>query len=146
MELNNLFYIGIRQQIRRVLNLLGPERTDMGLTAFEDGKSNWHECFFARALAKDAAFTSDRSEVGVARALGLVTNTGAPNLVPVRIVYATFDGNSKLITRNELNEFIVAVRDGQRPEEVMNVLKSVDYSDVEKTALPDRVLVGSCQI
>lgn len=142
MEVNNLFYIGIRQQIRRVLNALGPERTDKGLTAFEDGASNWHQCFFARALADDATFQHERNEIGVAKALGLLSANGMPNLVPVRIVYQTFDGNSKLITRQELNDFIVAVRDGQRPEAVMEVLRSVDYANVGERKLP--ALVESC--
>lgn len=144
MEVNNLFYIGIRQQIRRVLNALGPERTDLGLSAFEDGASNWHECFFARALASDKIFQHDRGEIGVARALGLVSKDGSPNLVPVRIVYCTFDGNSKLITREELNEFIVAVRDGQRPEAVMEVLRGANYEHVNERAIPERALAGSC--
>jgi len=144
MEVNNLFYIGIRQQIRRVLNALGPERTDMGLTAFEDGASNWHECFFARALANDEVFKADRDETGVAKALGLLSENGTPNLVPVRIVYATFDGNSKLISRDELNEFIVAVRDGQRPEAVMEVLQQANYKDVNERALPS--MAETCPI
>jgi hypothetical protein len=146
MEVGNLFHIGIRQQIRRVLNALGPERTDMGLTAFEDGQSNWHECFFARALAKDETFINQRNEIGVAKALNLVYDDGRPNLIPVRIVYATFDGNSKLITRQELNDFITAVRDGQRPEEVMDVLRSVDYTDARNRALPERTLATACPI
>lgn len=133
MELNNLFYIGIRQQIRRVLTALGPERTDLGLSAFEDGASNWHECFFARALAHDEVFLRERGETGVAKALGLVTQDGRPNLIPVRIVYCTFDGNSKLITRQELNDFIVSVRDGQRPDEVMDVLRNVNYDKAKDT-------------
>ena len=144
MEVNNLFYIGIRQQIRRVLNALGPERTDMGLTAFEDGASNWHECFFARALANDEVFKADRDETGVAKALGLLSENGTPNLVPVRIVYATFDGNSKLISRDELNEFIVAVRDGLRPEAVMEVLQQANYKDVNERALPS--MAETCPI
>lgn len=145
MEVNNLFYIGIRQQIRRVLNALGPERTDLGLTAFEDGQSNWHECFFARALAHDSTFLSNRGEIGVAKALGLISKDGQPNLVPVRIVYCTFDGNSKLITRSELNEFITAVRDGQRPEQVMEVLRASNYENVNERAVPERALAGTCQ-
>jgi hypothetical protein len=145
MEVQNIFYIGIRQQIRRVLNELGPERTDKGLTAFEDGQSNWHECFFARALDQDKTFQNERNEIGVAKALKLLTADGRPNLVPVRIVYYTFDGNSKLITRAELNEFITAVRDGQRPEEVMKVLQSANYTDVNSRSVPERALATVCQ-
>lgn len=146
MDVNHIFYIGIRQQIRRVLNALGPERTDLGLTAFEDGDSNWHECFFARALAHDEKFCAKRNEVGVAEALGLVTSDGRPNLVPIRIVYYTFDGNSKLITRDELNEFITAVRDGQRPEAVMEVLMGANYEGVNTRAVPERSLAVACPI
>lgn len=131
MDVRDAFYHGIREQVRRVLGLLGEERTDKGLTAFEDGASNWSHCFFARALAPERL----HDEYDVARILGLTTeNVDRPlNLVPVRIVYRTFDGCSTMITKKELEQFIVSVRDESRPDEVMKLLKSIDFKDVETT-------------
>ncbi len=120
-NIQDLFYHGIRQQIRRVLVLLGEERTDKGLTAFEDGSSDWSHCFFARALAP--ARLND--EWCVARELGIDT------VIPIRIVYRTFDGQGRWINRDELKKFIEAVRDESRPSEVMELLKSIDYKGSE---------------
>lgn len=141
MELSNLYYHGIREQIRRVLTLLGEERVDKGLTAFEDGGSNWGSCFFARALAPERL----SSEFDVCRILGLVkpviSKSHGLNVVPVRILYHTFDGCSKLMTKKELCDFIVYVRDESRPDEVMQLLRSLDYTGVEETPVE---MVGSC--
>ena len=129
MDVNTLFYHGIRQQIRRVLDLLGPERIDAGMTAFEDGASNWSQCWFARALAPERL----RDENDVCRILGLYSANGRPNTVPVRIIYRTFDGLSPLITKEELAKLILDIRDESRPSEVMDLLRSIDYTDAEKT-------------
>lgn len=128
-NVQDLFYHGIRQQVRRVLNILGDERIDKGLTAFEDGGSNWSQCFFARALAPSRL----HNEKDVARILNLYSVSGELNLVPVRIVYRTFDGASTMITRGELRDFIVAVRDESRPSELLDLLRSINYSNVETT-------------
>lgn len=126
-DVADMFYHGIREQIRRVLTLLGDERVDKGLTAFEDGASSWSSCFFARAFLPQRI----HCEQDVARILGLETKDGRLNLVPVRIVYYTFDGCSSMMTEAELKEFIVSVRDETRPSEVMNLLRSINYADVE---------------
>ena len=128
-DLTHLYYQGIQQQIRRVLTLLGEERTDKGLTAFEDGASNWSSCFFARALLPQRI----HSELDVCRALNLTsTNTKSGyNVIPVRIVYYTFDGCSSMMTKGELADFITAVRDESRPDEVMELLRSINYADLE---------------
>lgn len=128
-DLTHLYYQGIQQQIRRVLNLLGEERTDKGLTAFEDGASNWSSCFFARAFLPERI----HSELDVCRILGLTSeNTKSGyNAVPVRIVYYTFDGCSSMMTKKELEELIVSIRDETRPDEVMQLLRSINYADIE---------------
>jgi hypothetical protein len=130
-DVQDLFYHGIRQQIRRVLTLLGEERVDKGLTAFEDGASNWSSCFFARAFLPERIY----GELDVCRLLNLTSTTTKHgyNVVPVRIVYRTFDGCSTLMTEDELKEFIVSVRDESRPDEVMKLLRSINYKDVEST-------------
>ena len=128
MNLNDAYYHGIRQQIRRVLNILGDERIDKGLTAFENGDSTWSQCFFARALAPERIYDED----DVCRILGLMHPAGYPNRVPVRIVYRTFDGCSSLMTHEQLQKFIEDVRDESRPE-VISLLRSINYSSVEST-------------
>lgn len=137
MNVKDAFYHGIREQIRRVINLLGPERTDMGLSAFEDGASNWSECFFARALAPEHL----HSEEDVARILGIFRHNtyGSKgkkqyNLVPVRIVYQTFDGLSTMMTKAQLYQFISDIRDESRPQEVLDLLRHVNY-DMEKESV-----------
>jgi hypothetical protein len=132
MDIRDAFYHGIHQQIRRVITLLGPERTDKGLSAFEDGASNWSQCFFARALAPETL----SNEEDVARILGLYQHNGAGskgqrryNVVPVRIVYQTFDGLSTMMTKEMLYKFISDIRDESRPSEVMNLLKSINYDE-----------------
>lgn len=131
-DVRDLFYHGIRQNIRRVLVALGPERVDKGLTAFEDGDSNWSECFFARALKPEHDLTRGEPERIICEALGLMTTDGRPNRVPVRLVYYTFDGVSTLITRDEMRKFIEDVRDESRPTEVMNLLRQLNYEGVEE--------------
>lgn len=129
MDVRDAFYHGIRQQIRRVLTLLGDERIDKGLTAFEDGSKDWGNCFFARAFMPERI----HSEYDVCDILGLVDGKKR-NVVPVRIVYRTFDECSTMITREQLRDFIVSVRDESRPDEVMSLLKSLNYKDVETQA------------
>jgi hypothetical protein len=137
MNVNDIFYHGIRSQIRRVLTLLGDERIDNGLTAFEDGASNWSQCFFARAVAPERLYSED----DVCRILGLTTVDGRPNRVPVRIIYRTFDGLSPMMTKKQLADLIVEIRDESRPDEVLELLKSINYTGVEDTPV---VMETSC--
>lgn len=131
-DVRDLFYHGIRHNIRRVLVALGPERVDKGLTAFEDGASNWSECFFARALKPEHDLTRGEPERVICEALGLLSTDGRPNRVPVRLVWQTFDSISTLITRDEMRKFIEDVRDEMRPAEVIELLRQVNYEGVEE--------------
>lgn len=133
-NVQDLLYHGIRENIRRVLTALGEEQVDKGLTAFEDGASNWSNCFFARALADDTSLASYDPEGKIASILGLQKPDGSPNLVPIRTVWRTFDGASQLITAEELKKFITEVRDESRPE-VLALLRSIDYASVETQAV-----------
>jgi len=128
-NVNDLFYHGIRQQIRRVLDLLGDERIDKGMTAFEDGEKNWSQCWFARALAPARLHSED----DVCRILGLTSTDGRPNRVPVRIIYRTFDECSTFITRQDLINLITSIRDESRPKEVLELLRSLNYTEAEST-------------
>lgn len=133
MNLKDAFYHGIRQQIRTVLERMGPERVDGGLTAFEDGASNWSECFFARAYPD--LNLERRPEMQLKEALAL------PTLVPIKIVYRAFDGLGVTMTKDQMRQFVESVRDESRPAEVLAVLRTVDYTNVETT----EVTSGSCR-
>lgn len=122
-DVRDLFYHGMRQQIKRVLDAMGEERIDNGLTAFEDGGSNWSACFFARAFP-ELNLNSFNPEAQIARALGM-----GDNKVPMRIVYHTFDGASHYMTKDQLKQFIVDVRDEKRPSEVMQLLRSINVNE-----------------
>lgn len=144
MNVNDAFYHGIIHQIRRVVDALGPERTDKGIDAFETGESNWSHCFFARALADDMKL--DRCinpELEVAKFLNL-TSTGPSgyNLVPVRLVYQTFDSHSTFLTRDALKKFISDIRDESRDADVMNLIKGIRYDDT-KPAMTEELV--SCR-
>lgn len=128
---NDMHYHAIRQQVRRVVMALGEERTDKGLTAFEDGHSNWSDCFFARALKGEVNLNVE-GEAGVARVLGLTRQDGGLNLIPVRIVYHAFDSASRMVSRNEMQQIITDIRDETRPDEVMRLLRSIDFTGVDE--------------
>lgn len=133
MDVRDIFYHGIITQVRRVIDALGPERTDAGLTAFEDGASNWSECFFARALAPRVL----HSELDVANALGFHSKSTKHgyNLVPIRIIWHTFDSLPAVFTREQLLKLIMDIRDESRPKELMDFLKSIDYKGVDEKEL-----------
>ncbi len=142
MDVQTAFYHGIRQNIRRVLVALGPERIEKGLTAFEDGASNWSDCFFARAFEGEADLSRTPSKYGK---LPFARHHAMPTLyicdllgdekfdlrVAVAMVWHTFDQQSLFIDRKSLRKFIEDVLDESRPSEVMELLRQVNYTDVE---------------
>lgn len=148
-DLSQIFYSGLREQVRRVIGLLGEERTEAGLTAFVDGQSSWAHCFFARAVMPERL----HDERDVARILGLRREDGSLNLVPVRIVYRTFDGASSMMSKQDLHDLIreiqrentVIAKAGSSLEEakrwlenkptntLFDFMKKIDYSGIENT-------------
>ncbi len=130
MNVQDLFYHGIRNNIRRVVVALGEERTDKGLTAFEDGSHDWGNCFFARAFKGEFSLTQTWDpETKICNAIGLLSADGQPNKVPVRLVWRTFDGASPLIKAAEMKQLIIDIRDETRPAEVMHLLRSLKLTD-----------------
>jgi hypothetical protein len=130
MNAKDIYYHGIRDQIRRVLVKMGPDRVDAGLTAFEDGSKNWSNCFFARAY-QDIDLAHGNAEGKLMAALEL------NSVIPIRTVYYTFDEASKWISRDALHQFINDVRDESRPNAVLNLLKTLDISpSIESTEVP----------
>lgn len=140
MDYETAVYHGVRQNLRRVLNALGPERLELGLTAFEDGASSWTECFFARAFANEARL--GRTSVGhsidpTLHICILLNDPGYKLKVPVKMLWHTFDsshsffGGDKL-KRTDLRKFIEDVLDESRPSEVMDLLRGINYDKVEE--------------
>lgn len=105
---------------------MGPERIEKGLTAFEDGASSWGECFFARAYQGECNLQTGFPERILMKKLGLRTR------VQIRNVYYTFDGLSTLMSKGDLRKFIEDVLDESRPEEVMALLRQVNYHGAEQ--------------
>lgn len=125
-DLAEAYYDGLRHQIARVMSALGPERVEKGLTAFENGASNWSHCFFARALAPEVRL---HGEEDVARALNFTSphSKNGLNLVPVRIVYRTFDGCSQWMTKDELRQLIRDIQCETKPlDEIADTLKGAN--------------------
>jgi len=138
-ELKDLFYHGQIQQIKRVLDKMTPDQIDKGLNSFVDGDSNWSQCFFAQALEMDKNYDKKgNAEFWVMRTLGL------ESIVPVRIVYNIFDGAGGNLgwSRQKLGEFCSNIRDDKRPQEVLDLIKSlkIDWNNVE-----GREMVMSCK-
>lgn len=138
-DVSTMFYHGIRQNLRRVLVALGPDRVEKGLTAFEDGKSNWSECFFARAFKGEARLgrLNDREFIDPSKHICiLLGDPGLKMLVPVKMLWHTFDSArsfhaGRQLTRKDLQKFISDVLDESRPSEVMDLLRSLNYENVE---------------
>lgn len=139
-DINDLFYHGIRESMRLVLNAMGEERLDKGLTAFEDGSHDWSNCFFARAFKGELNLHSSDPEGDIARVLKLYRPVSdppmQPNRLPIRTIWHTFDNASTLITAAELRQFITDVRDEKRPDDVMRLLRSLRPEDVDRPITP----------
>lgn len=122
MNVQDIYYHGVRDQIRRVLGRMTEEQLDKGMTAFENGGSNWSHCFFARAFG---GLASGDAEQKLMKHLDLDTP------IPIRIVYCTFDGMGRTMNRKQLRQFIEDVRDESRPEEVLTLIRGVNYAGAE---------------
>jgi hypothetical protein len=118
-NVKDLFYHGTRQQIRRVLEAMGPDRISQGVTAFETGASNWSACFFARAYPEVNLNIGD-PELKIAQLLDMGTNK-----VPMRIVYRTFDSMSTVMTRKGLLDIIHGFLDEKRDPEVQEAINEL---------------------
>lgn len=118
MNIQDIFYHGIRDQVRRVLGAMTDQEIDRGLSAFETGASSWSHCFFARALPQLALDHGDAERK-------LVKHLQCGTVIPVRIVYCTFDGSGVTMKKDELRDFIKSIRQGN--DDCLTVLKSINY-------------------
>ena len=136
-NIQDIFYHGIRQSMRMVLEKMGNERLDKGLTAFEDGSHDWGNCFFARAFKGEVNLNAVGDPEGViCQITGVLNRNGEPNRVPVRTIWHTFDHASRIITAAELKQFITDVRDESRDPSVMSLLRSITPADAEREVTP----------
>lgn len=133
-DMRDVIYHGIRQQIRRVLEKMTDEEIDRGIDAFETGQKNWSHCFFARALEMDKALAPARWAAWRFNGVWytdpvqwIMVRLGIDSPVPIKLVYQTFDGKSTQITTAEMRQFITDLRDDRRPNEVMALLRGVNY-------------------
>lgn len=121
-DVRDLFYHGVRHQMRRVFQALGPDRLDKALTAFEDGESSWSNCFFARAFPElDLVRTGNPEKL-------LASKLGFNGITPIRIVWHTFDSLNHYMTKSQMVDFVNAVRDDMRPAEVIELLRSLNLN------------------
>ena len=124
-DVKDLFYHGVRHQIKRVLDAMGEDRISLGLNAFENGASTWSACFFAQAFPEVNLQMGD-PEAKIADLLGMPGNK-----VPMRIVYRTFDGAGVSMTKKGLVAFIQDFLDEKRDPAVEAILKGIDYAGAE---------------
>lgn len=132
MNIQDIQYHGVREQVSRVLKLMTNDEIDAGLTAFEDGASSWSACFFARALPAlhlDAGQPEQK----------LMDHFNFRTVIPIRMVYCTFDGAGAQMTAQALRQFIEAVRDDRRPAEVNEILRQIDFAGVEDRPIKHEV-------
>jgi hypothetical protein len=104
-----------------VLEALGPIRVAKGMTAFEDGSSDWSNCFFARAFEGELNLTR-YPEGQIKEALKFQT------IVPIRFVWTAFDSaKSTGITRDGLIKLIHEVQQQEHSKAAEDFLKSITF-------------------
>lgn len=137
-DIRDLMYHGVRQQVRRVLTAMGPERIDKGLTAFETGASSWSNCFFARAYPELNLHW--RPEHQIAEALGM-----PGNYVPMRITYTLFDGAGVMMSKQQLQGFIKDFLDieTEKDAEKMRAINALIESTSVNLDMQEPVWVGA---
>lgn len=138
-DMRDVIYHGVRQQIRRVLQKMTDEELDRGIDAFETGASTWAHCFFARALDMEAHKTVAYNwrfgrKVYADPVQWIMVRLEIDSPVPIKLIYQTFDGMSHAIKRSEMKEFITSLRDERRPDEVMALLRGINYDAPIQTA------------
>lgn len=133
MNIQDIFSQSRTQMVRLVVNSLGPVRVAKGLTAFEDGKSNWGQCFFGRAFKDEAILHSYDAEETIMEITGIKTR------VPIRFVWTAFDGlKATGLNRDQLKDLINNIVREENLKAVDDLLDSIDFD-------PTKELVLECQ-
>lgn len=134
-DVSTMIYHGIRQNVRRVLVALGPERIEKGLTAFDDGASTWNDCFFARAFAGEAKLGHHNGRMmdPTNHICLLLDDPKLTMRVPVKLTWHAFDqAAGPHWTRGEMRKFVEDVLDESRPAELIQLLRGIDPDVAEK--------------
>lgn len=142
MDLSTALYHGIYHQTRRVLTAMTDDQLDCGLEAFESGASNWSDCFFAMAFKGEVNLNNvaNGPEYWLANRLGLGTNR-----IPIRIVYSLFDGvGNQFMSKSDLHRLMNDIRDDRRPEDVIAILRGIDFDVATNVDAPSRVSQATC--
>lgn len=129
MNIQDAFYHARIVHIRNVLTALGPVRVAKGMTAFDDGQSNWSHCFFARAFAGELDLHG-RPEVQLKEALKL------PSIVPIRFVWRAFDSAASAgMKRAELKAMIEKLTTQDHDDAVDKFLASIAFDEAQPVEL-----------
>lgn len=124
MNIQDIFYHGIREQIRRIVTQMTDLEIERGLDAFDTGTSSWSHCFFARALPQ-LELDEGRPEQK------LMEHFGLKNRIPLRIIWCTFDGAGKVVSREQLCQFIKEINLGESSPELDKMLRQIDFKSAE---------------
>lgn len=123
MNIQDAFYHGRIMHIRNVLTALGPIRVTKAMTAFDDGQSNWSECFFARAFQGELDLHRN-PEQQIKAAIGL------KSIVPIRFVWRSFDSARETgMTRATLEKLIKEIMTQQHSDAAEKFLRSIEFDE-----------------
>ena len=129
MDLQTIFYHARIVHLRNVLTALGPVRVAKGMTAFDDGESNWSNCFFARAF-KGELNLNHNAEHRIQNALHL------PTRVSIRFTWRAFDSAKDTgMTREALKDMIEKITAKTNDEAVDKFLASIEFNESEPVEL-----------
>lgn len=128
MNIQDIFYHGIREQIRRIVTQMTDLEIERGLDAFDTGSSSWSHCFFARALPQ-LELDEGKPEQK------LMEHFGLKNRIPLRVIWCTFDGAGKVVSREQLRQFIKEIHLGESSPELDDMLRKIDYKAAEDKSL-----------
>lgn len=132
MDVRDIYYHGIRHQVKRVLQAMGEQRVLDGISAFENGQHNWSACFFARAYPDLKLHEQSDPETVLMDKLDLPRT-------PIRIVWHLFDnfGRGVTMSQKELHEFVRGFLDDQRDpivqKNIEDLMRSMDFTKAEAT-------------
>lgn len=94
------------------------------MTAFEDGKSSWSDCFLARAFKDEINFTiSEDPEAAIMEATGIKTR------VPIRFTWTAFDSMKVSgMERAELKAMLEDIINQKNEEALKKVLDGIEFN------------------
>lgn len=146
MDIQTAFYHARYQHLRNVLTALGPIRVAKAMTAFEDGRSNWSQCFFARAFEGELDL-NNRVVVPVeilerkilAPEWQIMNALKFKTVIPIRFVWQAFDRHNRGTTREKLQNMCKEIVANQHNDAVEEFLKSIEFN-------PETPCMVTCEV